>query len=63
MFLCGDDDGAKAQVSQIIRELGWEPVDCGGIVASRAIEPLCMLWLIPGFLRNQWTHAFKLLTR
>ena len=62
MFLCGDDDGAKAQVSEIIRQFGWEPVDCGGIIASRAIEPLCMLWLIPGFLKNQWTHAFKLLT-
>ncbi|MEI2745721.1 MAG: NAD(P)-binding domain-containing protein [Ottowia sp.] len=29
--------------------------------AARAIEPLCMLWCIPGFLRNQWTHAFRLL--
>src|SRR6266576_1162527 len=26
-----------------------------------AIEPLCMLWCIPGFLRNEWGHAFKLL--
>src|SRR5215471_3086388 len=31
--------------------------------AARAIEPLCMLWLIPGFLRNEWNHAFKLLRR
>ena len=30
--------------------------------AARAIEPLCMLWCIPGFLRNDWAHAFKLLT-
>jgi len=22
---------------------------------------LCMLWCIPGFLRNDWVHAFKLL--
>jgi predicted dinucleotide-binding enzyme len=63
MFFCGDDDGAKAKVSEIIRQFGWEPWDCGGIIASRALEPLCMLWLIPGFLRNQWTHAFKVLTR
>jgi predicted dinucleotide-binding enzyme len=27
------------------------------------IEPLCMLWCIPGFLNNQWTHAFKLLKK
>ena len=63
MFFCGDDDGAKAKVAEIIRQFGWEPWDCGGIIASRALEPLCMLWLIPGFLRNQWTHAFKVLTR
>ena len=35
---------------------------CGNDDAARAIEPLCMLWCIPGFLNNQWTHAFKLLT-
>jgi hypothetical protein len=35
----------------------------GTAIAARAIEPLCVLWCIPGFLHNQWTHAFKLLTR
>jgi len=63
MFLCGESDAAKAQVSEVIRQFGWEPFDCGGIVAARALEPLCMLWCIPGFLRNQWGHAFKVLTR
>ena len=33
----------------------------GGAIAARAIEPLAVLWCIPGFLRNSWTHAFKLL--
>jgi hypothetical protein len=28
---------------------------------ARAIEPHCILWCIPGFLRNEWTHAFKVL--
>jgi predicted dinucleotide-binding enzyme len=63
MFLCGDDQGAKDTVSSLTRQLGWEPFDCGGIIASRALEPLCMLWCIPGFLHNQWTHAFKLLAQ
>lgn len=63
MFMCGDHEAAKGQVAEIIRQFGWEPVDCGGMVAARALEPLCMLWCIPGFLRNQWTHAFKVLTR
>lgn len=63
MFLCGNDAGAKKQVSEIIRVFGWEPYDCGTIIAARALEPLCMLWCIPGFRNNSWTHAFKLLTR
>jgi predicted dinucleotide-binding enzyme len=62
MFLCGNSDQAKADVSEIVRQFGWEPYDCGGILSARAIEPLCMLWCIPGFLRNDWRHAFRLLT-
>jgi predicted dinucleotide-binding enzyme len=63
MFYCGNDAGAKAQVAGVIRQFGWEPYDCGGIVASRAIEPLCILWCLPGFLRNEWNHAFKVLSK
>jgi 8-hydroxy-5-deazaflavin:NADPH oxidoreductase len=63
MFYCGDSEGAKGQVAEIIKQFGWEPFDCGGIIASRALEPLCMLWCIPGFTRGQWTHAFKLLLK
>ncbi|MBX6329769.1 MAG: NAD(P)-binding domain-containing protein [Pseudolabrys sp.] len=62
MFYCGNDEEAKAQVAGIIRQFGWEPYDCGSIVSSRALEPLCMLWCLPGFLRNDWQHAFKMLT-
>jgi predicted dinucleotide-binding enzyme len=62
MFLCGDNDAAKSQVSEIIKQFGWEPFDCDGIIAARALEPLCMLWRLPGFLRGQWNHAFKVLT-
>jgi hypothetical protein len=34
----------------------------GTAEAARAIEPLCMLWCVFGFLRSDWVHAFKLLT-
>lgn len=61
MFICGNDEGAKAQVRGILDQFGWETEDMGGAEAARAIEPLCMLWCIPGFLRNDWTHAFKML--
>jgi len=62
MFLCGDNAEAKQQVRGILQQFGWEPYDCGGIIAARAIEPLCILWCSRGFQHNQWNHAFKLLT-
>ncbi len=61
MFICGNHAKAKAQVTEILTQFGWETEDMGPVEAARAIEPLCMLWCIPGFARNQWSHAFKLL--
>ncbi len=61
MFICGNDEAAKVVVRGLLDQFGWETADMGGAEAARAIEPLCILWCIPGFLRNEWTHAFKLL--
>ena len=61
MFICGNNEAAKKIVSDILDQFGWEIADMGKVEAARAIEPLCTLWCIPGFLRNDWTHAFKLL--
>ena len=61
MFICGNDEGAKKTVGGICEQFGWEVADMGKAEAARAIEGLCMLWCIPGFLRNEWGHAFKLL--
>lgn len=61
MFICGNDEAAKKTVSGIIAELGWDVEDMGKAEAARAIEPLCMLWCIPGFLKNDWVHAFRMM--
>jgi predicted dinucleotide-binding enzyme len=61
MFICGNDAEAKVEVTEILDLFGWETEDMGGAEAARAIEPLCILWCIPGFQKNQWMHAFKLL--
>jgi len=61
MFICGNDAEAKEKVSAILTSFGWETEDMGRVEAARAIEPLCILWCIPGFIRNQWSHALKLL--
>jgi hypothetical protein len=63
MFICGNDANAKKEVSKILDLFGFEVEDLGGVEAARAIEPLCILWCIPGFLRNEWAHAFKLLKK
>jgi 8-hydroxy-5-deazaflavin:NADPH oxidoreductase len=61
MFIAGNDEGAKAITTEILDQFGWETADMGKADAARAIEPLCMLWCILGFTKNEWTHAFKLL--
>jgi hypothetical protein len=59
MFICGNDPEAVKVVAGVCTQFGWEALDLGKAEAARAIEPLCILWCIPGFLRNEWTHAFK----
>lgn len=63
MFICGNDAGAKTDTTAVLTAFGWETEDMGTAEAARAIEPLCMLWCIPGLTKNQWSHAFKLLKK
>ncbi len=61
MFICGNSLKAKDEVTEICSLFGFEAMDMGTVEAARAIEPLCMLWCIPGFRENKWNHAFRLL--
>jgi len=46
MFLCGNDDGAKEVVTDILRSMGWRDIiDLGDIAAARATEALMPIWL------------------
>jgi len=62
MFICGNDAGAKAQVTEVLTKFGWDTADMGPVEAGRAIEPLCMLYCIRGIGQGKWNHAFKMLT-
>jgi predicted dinucleotide-binding enzyme len=62
MFYCGNDGAAKAEVARLLERFGWESADMGTATAARAIEPLAILWCIPGSRENRWSHALKLLT-
>ena len=45
MLFCGDDTAAKGTVAKLIEELGWEPVDVGGIAQALHLEHLTLLWI------------------
>jgi predicted dinucleotide-binding enzyme len=61
MFICGNSETAKKEVSAILDTFGWEIADMGKAEAAGPIESLCTLWCIPGMTGGGWTHAFKLL--
>ena len=48
VFMCGNDDGAKAQVSELLQSFGWPAdriIDLGDISAARGPEMYLPLWL------------------
>ena len=46
VFLCGDDDAAKADVTGLLAEFGWtDPIDLGPLAAARGTEGLMPFWL------------------
>lgn len=61
MFHCGNDLGAKDAVAALLRELGWNPVDMGGIELARCLEPLALMVILYAIRNGTWNHAFKLL--
>ncbi len=63
MFICGNDANAKKEVTEILTAFGFETEDMGAAEAARAIEPLCILWCIPGLSGGSWNQAFKLLKK
>ncbi len=64
MLICGDDAGAKAVVSDLVRDVGFELVDAGALHIARLLEPLAMLWIHLAYGQQMGTgFAFGLLRR
>jgi 8-hydroxy-5-deazaflavin:NADPH oxidoreductase len=64
MFIAGNDEGAKAKVTGILKDFGWpNTTDLGGIHCSRYLEALCIVWVLYAARTNQWMHAFKMLRK
>ena len=48
IFMAGDDEGAKAQVAELLQSFGWpaeDIMDLGDISAARGMEMFLPLWL------------------
>jgi predicted dinucleotide-binding enzyme len=46
MFVAGNDDGAKREVTELLRSFGWRDiVDLGNITGARGMEAMLVLWL------------------
>jgi 8-hydroxy-5-deazaflavin:NADPH oxidoreductase len=49
LFVCGNDDAAKAQVVELLKSFGWSEgqiLDLGDITAARGPEMYVLLWVL-----------------
>ena len=52
-FLAGDDDAAKRTVVDLLSDLGFEPMDAGGLSKARLLEPFALVWINQAIARNK----------
>jgi predicted dinucleotide-binding enzyme len=45
MMYCGRDSEAKRVVGELIAQLGWQPLDVGGLEQSLHLEHMTLLWV------------------
>jgi predicted dinucleotide-binding enzyme len=43
VFVCGDDNDARAVIGKLVSDIGAEPVDAGPLMLARYAEPAAML--------------------
>jgi predicted dinucleotide-binding enzyme len=60
MFMAGNGEAAKAQVAELLTDLGFAPHDAGDITRSRLLEPFAMVWINQALFRGKgraWAFA------
>lgn len=45
MMYCGTDAAAKKTVGELVAELGWDPLDVGGLEQALHLEHMTLLWV------------------
>jgi predicted dinucleotide-binding enzyme len=61
VFVCGDDEAAKAEATRLLGEFGWTPervLDLGDLSAARGTEAYLLLWV--RMMRPVGTWAFNI---
>jgi len=53
VFVAGDDEAAKSQISQLVKAVGFEPVEAGPLSNARFIEPIGEMNIHFGFFLGQ----------
>lgn len=59
MPICGEDERAKADLAELLREVGWEPIDLGGIAMVPMLEMMTVAWYAYGRARGAYDHCYK----
>lgn len=55
VFLAGNDAGAKDEVAGLVRDIGYDALDCGGIECARYLEPLAELIIKVAYVQGKGT--------
>lgn len=45
MMYCGDDTNAKERAAGLIEQLGWQPLDVGGLDQALHLEHMTLMWV------------------
>jgi predicted dinucleotide-binding enzyme len=59
-FVAGEDQAAKDMAMGLLRELGFEPLDAGGLAKARILEPFALVWINQAIARGKgrnWAFA------
>jgi predicted dinucleotide-binding enzyme len=65
LFICGNDDGAKAHVRELATSFGWpgeDILDLGDISAARGTEMYLMLWMRLVGVAETWRVSVKVVS-
>jgi predicted dinucleotide-binding enzyme len=61
-FVASDDEGAKAKVIELAKDIGFDARDAGGLDYARELEGMARLWIAQAFWHGMPSNSGWLLT-